>query len=211
MHRQHHDEAQQAQHHPLGHPLQAALEAQGAHQEARRHRHRHPDGHLHGVGPHGGEHPVHRLQGYSLESAPGEFEEVAQHPAGHGGVVHHQQIAPDHAEPAVDVPLGACGLQRPVALHRAFAAGPAHRQLHGEHRHPHNHQEQQVEQHEHAAAVFPGDIGEFPHVANADGASGAHQQETQPGAEVFSFHLPSPLCKFPPLYRRTGQMSNFTV
>ena len=44
-------------------------------------------------------------------------------------------------------------------------------------------------QQERRAAVLSGNIGEAPHVADADGASGAHQQEAQPGAEGFSLHF----------------------
>ena len=192
MDRQHRDEAQQTQHHPLGDPLQPALELEAAHQEAAQHRDGHPDNHFNGAGPHGVEHAVHRRALQPIEHAAGELEKVAQHPAGHGGVVHHQQAAARHAEPAVEVPLAAGGLQGLVAQHRAFAAGPAHRQLHGEDGHTHCHQEQQVEQHEHPAAVLPGDIGELPHVADAHRTPRAHQQKAQPGLETIPIHKKLP-------------------
>ena len=37
----------------------------------------------------------------------------------------------------------------------------------------------QVDQHEKSAAVLPRHKGEAPHIADADGAPGAHQQEAQ--------------------------------
>ena len=92
----------------------------------------------------------------------GKLDEVVQHPAGHGGVVHHQQVAACHAEPAVDVPLAAGRLQGLIALHRALAAGAAHGQLHGQNGHAHDDQEHQVEQDEQAAAVLPGQEREPP-------------------------------------------------
>ena len=39
-----------------------------------------------------------------------------------------------------------------------------------------------------AAAALTGNIRELPHVADADGAARAHQQEAQTGAEGFAFH-----------------------
>ena len=41
----------------------------------------------------------------ATERAGQEFPEIIDHPAGDGGVVHHQQEAAGQAEPAVDVPL----------------------------------------------------------------------------------------------------------
>ena len=49
-------------------------------------------------------------------------------------------------------------------------------------------QKEQVEQHKCAAAALTGNIRELPHVADADGAARAHQQEAQTGAEGFAFH-----------------------
>ncbi len=188
MDRQHGDEEKEPQHHPLGHLLQAPLEAEAAHQKAGGHRQNHPKGHLAGAGQHGGKDPVHRLPGKAGEGPGGKLYKVPQHPAGNGGVVHHQQGAARHAEPAVDVPAAPRLFQGLVGQDGAFAAGPAHRQLHGEHRHPHQQEEQQVKEHKDAAAVGPGDIGELPDVPNAHGAPHANQQEAQAGTKTFSLH-----------------------
>ena len=51
--------------------------------------------------------------------------------------------------------------------------------LHGQHRQAQHHQHDQVDQHEKSAAVLPRHEGEAPHIADADGAPGAHQQEAQ--------------------------------
>ena len=88
----------------------------------------------------------------------------------------------------MNVPLAAGLFQGLIGKHRTFAAGAAHGQLHGQHRHAHDDQKQHIEQHEYAAAVFPGHIGELPHIADADGAPGTHQQEAQTGLERFAFH-----------------------
>ena len=88
----------------------------------------------------------------------------------------------------MDVPAAALGLQGLVAQHGALAAGTAHRQLHGQNGNPHDDQGDDVEQHEYAAAVDTGDVGEFPHIADADGATGAEENEAQTAPKVFSVH-----------------------
>ena len=132
---------------------------------------------------------VHRVGSHSGEGAGEELIEVAQHPAGNGGIVHHEKIAAGNAEPAVDMPLAALGLQGLIALHRTLAAGAAHGQLHGQHGHTHDHQEQQIEKDKDTAAVGAGHIGKLPDVADTDGAAGAHQNEAQSGLEILAFHF----------------------
>ena len=116
-----------------------------------------------------------------VEGAGGELYKVVQHPAGDGGVVHHQHVAAEDGEPAVDMPLAVGLLQGLIAQDCALAAGATNRQLHGQHGKAHNHQENEIQQHKQAAAVLSGHIGEPPDVANADGASGRNHQESQPG------------------------------
>ena len=177
MNCQNHNQRQKRQHHPLADALQSLLKAEGAHQKARQHNDHHEDGHLAGIGQHRGEHAVHSIGGSAVEGADGKLIEIIQHPAGDCGVVHHQKAAANDAEPAVNMPLAALGLQSLVPQYRALAAGTSHGQLHGQYGHSHDHQEQHIEQNKYAAAVFAGHIGELPHIADADGAAGAHQQE----------------------------------
>ena len=99
-----------------------------------------------------------------------------------------QQEAANQAEPAVDVPFLTGLFQRLIGEHGAPAARAADRQFHRQHGHAHHEQAEQVEENEVAAAVLAGDVGEAPHVADADGAARAHQQEAQTGAEGFAFH-----------------------
>ena len=61
----------------------------------------------------------------------GGHVEIVQHPACHGGVEHHEQIAANEGEVAVDVPLLARLFQCLIGPHRAFAGSAAHRKLHG--------------------------------------------------------------------------------
>ena len=177
---QHHNQHQQRRHHYLADPLQALAQPDAAHQHPCRHRNGHPQAHLYRVGQHIGKDLGIGLAAHAVgKGARGELEEVVQHPAGYGGVVHHQQVAAENGEPAVYVPLAAGLFQGLVAQHRTLAAGAAHAQLHGQHRQAQHHQHDQVDQHEKSAAVLPRHEGEAPHIADADGAPGAHQQEAQ--------------------------------
>ena len=88
----------------------------------------------------------------------------------------------------MDMPPGALRFQGPEGGNGALAAAPSHGQFHGQHRDAHGDKEDEIEQHKHAAAVGPGDEGEAPHIADANGAPGAHQKEAQPGSERFSLH-----------------------
>ena len=201
---QHSDKAQQPYHHHLGDALQALLQAEAAHQKANQYRQYHPKTHLTGVRQHRGPHSVDPSGIQPHKGARGKFHKITEHPTGNGGVVHHQQAAARHAEPAVNMPLASRLLQRLIAQHRALAAGPAHRQLHGEHRKGHDRQEQQIQQHEHAAAVLSRYIGKLPHVADAHGAPGADQNKAQPGAKFLSLQIHLSFMKTHP-----GYLSNF--
>ena len=198
MRRQHHNQCQQRRHHHLGDALQTVLQAQTHYAEAQQHRHRHPRGHLGSVRQQRAEHAADFLGTQTVKGAHRKLEKIAEHPAGHRGVVHHQQVAARHAEQAVDVPLAALRFQRPVSDDSAALACPADGQLHDEHRRAHDDQKQQVEQHKHAAAVLSRHEGEAPDVADADGAARAHQQEAQPGPKALSFHSLSISSPTPP-------------
>ena len=193
-HGQHHDQAQQRQHHPLGNALQTLLQAHAAHGKTHDDGHGHPGADLKGVGQHIAEHAAHGLRVQPVKGAGEELEEVIQHPAGNRGVEHHQQVAARQAEPAVNVPFAARRLQLFVGAHRALAGGTAHGELHGHHGHAHHDQEEQIEQHKGAAAVVAHHIGEAPHIADADGASGADEDEPQPGFKGLAFQWYFLLC-----------------
>ena len=103
-----------------------------------------------------------------VKGTDGEFVRVVDHPARHGGVEHHQKIRARQTEPSVDMPLGSLGLELLVRLDDAQSAASAERQLHRQNRDAHDRQKQQVDQYEKAAAVLTRNVGEFPHIADAD-------------------------------------------
>ena len=135
---QNNEQHQKRRHHKLGDSLKALLQAEADHHKTGHHVDRHPESHPGGVGQHGAERAGDGSAVQAGECPGEELEEVAEHPARHRGVVHHEHVASDHAEDAVDVPPAALGLQRPVGLNGAAAARAAHGQLHGEHRGAHN-------------------------------------------------------------------------
>ena len=112
-----------------------------------------------------------------MEAANQEFAEIIYHPAGNGGVVHHQHYAAEQAEPAVNVPLAALALKIPVRQNRAAFARAAYRKLHREHRHAHYKQADEIDQDEKAAAVLTRHIREAPDIADSDSAARADKQK----------------------------------
>ena len=207
--RQNHDQDQQPRHHEFADLLQAVPQAPAANQEARQNGQHHPEAHFHGISQHPAKDCPALLRVHSGgKLAGGELIEVADHPAGNGGVVHHQKIAAPDCKPAVDVPAGARLFQGLVALNGAFPAAPAHRQLHGQYGQPHDDQKQQIQQHKPAAAVLPHHIGKFPDVADAYGAARADKQEAQPGFKRFSFHSFSSLLHSETILSRKNPVDN---
>mgnify|MGYP001861185040 CR=1 FL=1 len=202
VHGQHNNEHQQRDHHPFADALQPLLQAEAADDKTGNDGKHHPEAHLHRVGQHLAEHLGHLVGVQPLKGAGKELDKVADHPAVDGGVIHHQHNAADQAGPAVPVPFGAGRLQFAVGGPGAGTAGAAHRQLHGQNGDAHADQGQQIEQHKHTAAVFAGDGGEPPHIADADGAARADQDKAQPGLEVFSFHTKTLL--FPVFPQNSG-------
>ena len=189
MARQDHDQSQEAKHHPLRDAFKAALHAKGADQEAKHYGDGHEDTHFHGISQHGPKDRAH-LGHAAGEGSVQEFPEIRQHPAGHGGVVHHEEVAAQDAEPAMDVPGGPRLLQSLVSRHGALLAPAAHGQLHGHHRDAHEHQEGQVKEYKHRAAILAGDVWELPHIPDADGTAGTDQKKSQSRFEIIAFvHL----------------------
>ena len=189
MHNQHKDQYKQCAHHPFADLFQTALQAAPADDKARQRDDDHPENHLDRVREHLAKDACGLLGGQAVKAAGQEAEEVVDHPAGDGGVVHHQQHTARHAEPAVDMPLTALRLQRLVRGACCAAARPADCQLHRQHRQPHKHQKKQVEQHKDTAAALARDGGKPPDIADADRAAGADKDEAKARAEALSLFL----------------------
>ena len=137
---------------------------------------------------HAVEHVAHALGGHAGEGAGDELHRVIEHPAGDGGVVHHQHVVADEAQPAVDLPAFMLFVQRAVRRDHALTAAAAYCQLHRHNGNAHDDEEQQIKDHKNAAAVGAAHVGEFPDVADADGAARAHQQKAEARLKALSFH-----------------------
>ena len=176
---QYEDESEQCAHHPFADLFQAALQAATADDKACHRDNGHPEHHFHGAREHLAKDAGRLFRRKAVKIAGQEAEEVIEHPAGDGGVVHHQQYTAHHAEPAVDVPLAALWFQRLVGAAGGTVPGAADGQLHGQDRQAHQHQENQVEQDKDTAAVLACDGGEAPDVADADGTARADKDEAK--------------------------------
>ena len=190
---QNHDGHEQARHHDLRHALNAVLQAQANDEKADAANNDHPEQHLERVGEQRGK----RLLGSarcacgsrcaeSRELAGRHFERIGDHPAGDGGVEHHQNVVARECEPFIPMPFGALGLQNVVASRAAFLARTAHGIFHNQDRQAENYQKHQVKQHERRAAIFAAYIWEAPDVAKANGASGRNKNEADARAEFLA-------------------------
>ena len=125
------DERKQRDHHDLGYALKTLLQTERTDDKADDDDGDRQNAHFNRIGQQLAEHGGRVLRGHTgVELAGQEPAKVAHHPAGNRRVVHHQEVAADQAEPAVDVPLGLGLFERLVGEDRALAARAANGQLH---------------------------------------------------------------------------------
>ena len=78
------------------------------------------------------------------------------------------------------------GLQDVEGLGGRTLGGAADGELHDHDGQTQNDEEDEIHQDEGRAAVFTGDVGEAPHVAQADGAAGRDEDEAETTGEVLA-------------------------
>jgi|GEM_PF-5862849 len=176
---------QESAHHPFGDPFHPVLDPQVADPEAQHAGEHHPKQQVGRILEHGSEGGGDELGSGPHKSSLDMEPAVIQHPAGDGGVVHHQHVTACDADGLEPVPAGAGRLQGLEAFGGAAAAAPADGEFTDHHRDAHDEQEHQVDQDEGGPAELAAQVGELPHIPDADGAAGADQDETQTGAEGF--------------------------
>ena len=113
--------------------------------------------------------------------------EVVERPARDDRVVAEQQEGAEHAPHAEDGPPRARGF--PERADGALLRPPADQQLRHHDRHPDHQDADQVDEDERAPVVVPGDVGEAPEVAQADGAARGGEDEAGAGAPVAAVAL----------------------
>ena len=177
----------QRHHHPLGHPLQSLLNTDGDDEKAGYDDHAHVNRLPDRVRKHVAEGGLHPGNVKSHEASGGGVHKVLQHPTGDGGVEHHQNHVAEQTDVAVPAPVSAW-LQRLIHFQGAFLGGASHGEFHGQNGDTQDQQEEQVDHDERAAAILPGHPREFPYIADADGATGAEENEAQTAPKVFSVH-----------------------
>ena len=164
------------------------MQTAGADEDTDGHNDHHPEAHGQRACQHLGELASHLVSVKAHQLTGSGHVEAVEHPAGHRGVEHHQQVAADEGEVAVDVPLLAGLFEGLIGAHRALVAGTAHGELHGHDGQAQNDEEQQVEQHESAAAALTCHVRELPHISDADRAAGGKEDEPESRFEFFAFH-----------------------
>ena len=134
VHRQNHNEPQKAQHHTFRHLFQTFGHAAGAHQKSHQYIDAHENHHFHRIRHHAVKGFRHLLRRKAVEGAVQKTDKIIYHPPGNGGVVHHEDKAPQKAHPAMDMPPAALRLQGLKAPQGTLVTGPSYSQLHGHHR-----------------------------------------------------------------------------
>ena len=194
---------QQGAHHPFGDPFHPVLDPQVADTEAHGAGEHHPEQQVGRIFEHGSEGGGDELGRGSHKGAGNVEPAVVQHPAGNRGVVHHQHVAAHDADGLEPVPAGTGRFQHFEAFGGAAAAAPADGEFADHHRDPHNEQEHQIDQDKGGASELAAQVGELPHIPDADGTAGAHQDESQPGAEGF--------CRYTFLRQKNTSFQNVTI
>ena len=168
-------QGEQQHHHVLRDALDALPGAEIADEEPEQADEDRPEDHLERIAQHGAE-PAGDLFGrFADEGAVDVLEPVVHHPAGNGGVIHHQQGTASDGHPAEPVPFRALGFQSIVGEGGAPSGRAADGELRRHDRDAEDDEEEEVDEHEDGAAVLPADVRELPDVADADGAARGHQ------------------------------------
>ncbi len=176
---QHDHQEEQGHHHEFGDPFHTVLDAEVADGKSQKAGHRHPEQHRGSAAQHAAEGCRHSLRGGSGERAFQVEIAVIEHPARHRGIVHHQHIAADDADPFEMVPARAGRFQDVEAPCRAAAAAPADGEFADHDGDPHDQQEDQIDEDEGGTAELAAQVREFPDIADPDGTAGGNEDEAE--------------------------------
>ena len=179
-------EGEQRDHQVLGDALNAFLDAKVADREAEQTDEDGPEGQLERVAEHFTEPAGDFLGRFTDERSGDVLQAVVHHPAGDGGVIHHEQGTADDGKPAVPVPFGALRFEDVIGAGGTSLRAAADGELGGQDRDAEDDEEQKVDEHEDGAAVLPADVRELPDVADADRAAGRDEDVPQSGAELLT-------------------------
>ena len=105
------EDEKQRDHHHLGDPFHAVLQAHAADAEADKNNNHHPEQHGAGFGQHTVEDAAHFVRCQAGKFAAQHFDDIGQHPAGYGGVEHHEQVVARHGRIGQQMPSGVFGFQ----------------------------------------------------------------------------------------------------
>ena len=133
------DQSKEPYHHHLRYLFHAALYAEAADSKPEEHGNRHKDAHFQRAAEKGTKHSAHGFFGSAAERAVDKLPEIRQHPSGNSGVIHHEKITAEDAEPAMNMPETSLRFQFLIAEHRALSAAAAYRQFHRHDGNPHKH------------------------------------------------------------------------
>ncbi len=147
-----------------------------------------PGGQGHGVGKEGVEFRGDRGRVLAGETTASVLEDVGHGPARYYAVVGCDQVGRQHAGPADQGPVFGTFLAAGHVSHRVGRALPAPAAQHDfgdQDWQGHENNRKQVNQDKGAAAILPGDVREFPDIAEPDGGANGGHQEGETGGPFF--------------------------
>ena len=108
---------------------------------------------------------------------------VIEHPTRDGRVVHHEHIASYNADPFEMMPAGSLWFQDIKAAGRTAPAAAANTEFTDHHRNAHDQQEKKIDEDKCGTAKLAAEIGKFPDIPDANGASSGYKDETNAGGK----------------------------
>ena len=103
-------------------------------------------------------------------------------------VKEHQNVVGNYGQFSVKVPFASRFFQNVKGADGRSAACPSDGKFHGHNRNAENSQKQKIKQNKNTSAVVSYHVGETPHIADTDGASGRDENEPKTAFKLFSLH-----------------------
>ncbi|CDE11925.1 unknown [Ruminococcus sp. CAG:330] len=177
--RQNYHQSHEQKHHDLGYFFNTVLKAQRTDTNAKHNDQRSEQGHV----PRRIQHLLEGICGCigagSINGAGDIAESVKQHPSGHHGVEHHEQIVSGDAHVLGEVVPAAGLFQLVQRLRNAAVAAAADGKFAHQNGQSQQNQTEEVEEQKSSSAILSADVRKFPDVSQSDGTAGGNQNKSE--------------------------------
>ena len=139
------------------------------------------------IGKHGSEGRGH-LIGRNGKLSGRRSPYIEKHPAGHGYVEHHEQVAAHNTQPAHTMPGRSLRFQDPERIAEILLRSSSHGKFHDKQRQGKQEQKKQIGDHKDRSAVFSRNIGKPPYIAQSYGTSGGNEKKADTTGHFLTLH-----------------------